>query len=124
MRGRVGLGRASVSCYLEDWLWGRVDQCVDQGSGERVVVAGWEQRVDVAAAYRVFDGSDDGAGVVVGQEACYPSDSEAAGDQAAGGERVAGDRDDVRDEAGITAGLDEESFGGRHDPVGVGELVE
>jgi hypothetical protein len=28
----------------------------------------------------------------------------------------------VRVEAGIAAGLDEEPFGGRHDPVVVGEL--
>src|SRR5205807_8536437 len=82
LRGRLGLR-------------GRGAQCVDEGFRERVAVAGWEECVDVAPAYLVLDGSGDGAGVVVDQQACYPSHAESTGDQAAGGDRVARDCHDA-----------------------------
>jgi hypothetical protein len=76
-----------------------------------VSVAGRKQHVDVTATYRLFDGPDRDAAVLVDQKARDPADAESAGDQAACGERFAGGRDDVRLEADVAARLQEEAVG-------------
>jgi hypothetical protein len=87
-----------------------------------VAIARGKKGVDVAGGDVSLHRPDDDVGLVVGEQPGNPADPEAAGDHAVGGDAVRGGRDRSGLEARLAAGLRQEPFDGRQDPILLGEL--